>query len=212
MKCEELGRSMIEMLGVLAIVGVLSVGGIAGYSKAMKKYKYNKLASEFTMFIQELYNYKSDLAKEKERLSPDEHMAIASYIEGMGILPAGWKRQNHIIVDSMGNRINPFIRNTPGRLDYGLISLDYSLLSDTADDLCIFMFSNIIFNSTDWLVSAGAYGQNSADGSHSSTGWYGNTYCGNGRRCIKDMTMADVLNVCHFCSEEQDGCVLVLKY
>ena len=31
------GRSMIEMLGVLAIVGVLSVGGIAGYSKAMEK-------------------------------------------------------------------------------------------------------------------------------------------------------------------------------
>ena len=29
------GRSMIEMLGVLAIIGVLSVGGIAGYSKAM---------------------------------------------------------------------------------------------------------------------------------------------------------------------------------
>ena len=25
------GRSMIEMLGVLAIIGVLSVGGIAGY-------------------------------------------------------------------------------------------------------------------------------------------------------------------------------------
>ena len=31
------GRSMIEMLGVLSIVGVLSVGGIAGYSKAMEK-------------------------------------------------------------------------------------------------------------------------------------------------------------------------------
>ena len=30
------GRSMIEMLGVLAIIGVLSVGGIAGYSKAME--------------------------------------------------------------------------------------------------------------------------------------------------------------------------------
>ena len=33
----EKGRSMIEMLGVLAIIGVLSVGGIAGYSKAMMK-------------------------------------------------------------------------------------------------------------------------------------------------------------------------------
>ena len=29
----EIGRSMIEMLGVLAIIGVLSVGGIAGYGR-----------------------------------------------------------------------------------------------------------------------------------------------------------------------------------
>ena len=35
------GRSMIEMLGVLAIIGVLSVGGIAGYYKAMEKFKQN---------------------------------------------------------------------------------------------------------------------------------------------------------------------------
>lgn len=38
----QFGRSMIEMLGVLAIIGVLSVGGIAGYSKAMMKFKINK--------------------------------------------------------------------------------------------------------------------------------------------------------------------------
>ena len=36
------GRSMIEMLGVLAIIAILSVGGIAGYSKAMEKWKVNK--------------------------------------------------------------------------------------------------------------------------------------------------------------------------
>ena len=30
MRVNESGRSMIEMLGVLAIIGVLSVGGIAG--------------------------------------------------------------------------------------------------------------------------------------------------------------------------------------
>ena len=36
------GRSMIEMLGVLAIIGVLSVGGISGYSRAMAKYKLTK--------------------------------------------------------------------------------------------------------------------------------------------------------------------------
>ncbi len=37
----ETGRSMIEMLGVLAIVGVLSVGGMAGYSKMMSQYRIN---------------------------------------------------------------------------------------------------------------------------------------------------------------------------
>ncbi len=41
MKSEN-GRSMVEMLGVLAIIGVLSVGTIAGYSKAMMKYKLNR--------------------------------------------------------------------------------------------------------------------------------------------------------------------------
>jgi len=45
----EAGRSMIEMLGVLAIIGVLSVGGIAGYSKAMMKYKINKTIEQITL-------------------------------------------------------------------------------------------------------------------------------------------------------------------
>ena len=42
LKNTQSGRSMVEMLGVLAIIGVLSVGGIAGYSKAMFKYKMSK--------------------------------------------------------------------------------------------------------------------------------------------------------------------------
>jgi len=45
----ESGRSMIEMLGVLAIIGVLSVGGIAGYSKAMTKYRINKTIEQITL-------------------------------------------------------------------------------------------------------------------------------------------------------------------
>ena len=45
------GRSMVEMLGVLAIIGVLSVGAIAGYSKAMMKYKLNKHAEQMNTVI-----------------------------------------------------------------------------------------------------------------------------------------------------------------
>ena len=50
-KINENGRSMVEMLGVLAIIGVLSVGGIAGYSKAMNKYKINKTTDQVSMLV-----------------------------------------------------------------------------------------------------------------------------------------------------------------
>ena len=43
MKKNESGRSMVEMLGVLAIIGVLSVGGIAGYTMAMNRYRANEV-------------------------------------------------------------------------------------------------------------------------------------------------------------------------
>ena len=42
----EEGRSMVEMLGTLAIIGVLSVGGIAGYRYAMNRYKTNEILNE----------------------------------------------------------------------------------------------------------------------------------------------------------------------
>ena len=45
------GRSMIEMLGVLAIIGVLSIGGIAGYTKAMEKFKINKTIEQMSMIL-----------------------------------------------------------------------------------------------------------------------------------------------------------------
>lgn len=48
---EENGRSMVEMLGVLAIIGVLSVGGIAGYSKAMTKFKISKSMDQVSMIV-----------------------------------------------------------------------------------------------------------------------------------------------------------------
>ena len=53
MKTQETGRSMIEMLGVLAIIGVLSVGGIAGYTTAMRSYKANEIINATSMLFME---------------------------------------------------------------------------------------------------------------------------------------------------------------
>jgi len=59
------GRSMVEMLGVLAIVAVLSVGGIAGYSKAMAKFKIGKTLDQIQTLvtdIRSLYSGSPDYA------------------------------------------------------------------------------------------------------------------------------------------------------
>ena len=43
MRNNETGRSMVEMLGVLAVIGVLSIGGIAGYMIAMNRHHSNNV-------------------------------------------------------------------------------------------------------------------------------------------------------------------------
>ena len=49
MKQFESGRGMVEMLGVLAIVGVLSIGGIAGYSYGIDKYHANAIVNDVNL-------------------------------------------------------------------------------------------------------------------------------------------------------------------
>ena len=45
----ESGRSMVEMLGVLAIIGVLSVGAVVGYNHATSKHVANTIMSELNL-------------------------------------------------------------------------------------------------------------------------------------------------------------------
>lgn len=42
-KGNETGRSMVEMIAVIAIMGILSLGGIAGYTLATNRYQANRV-------------------------------------------------------------------------------------------------------------------------------------------------------------------------
>lgn len=79
MRINESGRSMIEMLGVLAIIGVLSVGGIAGYTKAMNKYRTNKVVDQVTMIVT---NLRTLYAMQRNYDGLDQDIAI-----DMGVIP-----------------------------------------------------------------------------------------------------------------------------
>ena len=45
MKISESGRSMVEMLGVLAVIGVLTVGGIIGYRYSVDRIMANRVVT-----------------------------------------------------------------------------------------------------------------------------------------------------------------------
>lgn len=79
MKQNQIGRSMIEMLGVLAIIGVLSVGGIAGYSKAMMKFKINKTVQQISEIVT---NVRTLYAQQKNYEGLNTETAVQ-----MGVIP-----------------------------------------------------------------------------------------------------------------------------
>ena len=65
----ESGRSMVEMLGVLAIMGVLAIGGIAGYRWAMDKYRSNDTIKELS---ERAVVYSQQMIREVTTLSSSE--------------------------------------------------------------------------------------------------------------------------------------------
>ena len=70
---------MVEMLGVLAISGVLSVGGIAGYSKAMEKFKLQKAVDQISTIranVQTLFSNTND------------YSALSTKAYSLGVFPA----------------------------------------------------------------------------------------------------------------------------
>ena len=90
------GRSMVEMLGVLALIGVLSVGGIAGYSLSMRRHRANGVVDLVSKFALVAYN-KCSLAVinglTDTITSCKSHDIPEFYTEfedaGVGSLPAG---------------------------------------------------------------------------------------------------------------------------
>ena len=93
MKNNQTGRSMVEMLGVLAIIGVLSAGGLAGYSKAMFKHKLNSTMEQITMLVT---NIRTHFGTQKNYAALSETNLI-----NLGVVPA-------VMGNTSGNLKNPF--------------------------------------------------------------------------------------------------------
>ena len=103
----ECGRSMVEMLGVLAIIGILSVGAIAGYSKAMMKYKLNKQTEQVNTLISDIIIYKDAFRYQKGDITQ-----LVPYYKKLNIIPEDMiKDDSDYIYDVFNTRINIYYNN-----------------------------------------------------------------------------------------------------
>ncbi|MCM1324457.1 MAG: type II secretion system GspH family protein [Acetobacter sp.] len=187
------GRSMIEMLGVLAIVGILSVGGISGYSKAMLKIKLNKMIDEYIQFIQSLALFKNDFMREKD-LQNIERLYFASYYPPTE-LPYGWTAKASTIIDNFGVHITPYVQ------DRLVVSYYLKRNEDINEnkEMCRVMLLNIVKPFHETLEAVWIYRGNATTGGN----FYGTGHCnGSNKKCISDITPNEAINLCNTCLED----------
>ena len=123
------GRSMVEMLGTLAIIGVLSVGGIAGYSYGMDKYQANTIVNDVMLRAVEL---KAQLdTTEAPNLDSWPTTTAGKYAIG---LETGGEYINGIQVSGVDKRLCEMLFD--GMINNAIVkigSTEYDSVADTAD-------------------------------------------------------------------------------
>ena len=206
------GRSMIEMLGVLAIIGVLSVGGIAGYSKAMEMWKIDKIVNEFSYLLAGLMEHSEQLTKMSNQ-NP-ALTCIGQFVEAANLVPESWKHVSPCnFENSIGDGVGTYTRN-------GMVAVEFTL--GGSDEYyepgkrrnesfsarkCKAMFKDLvqplhealgvaffIRTGSDWLR------------------YYGDKVCSGGRKCIKDLTPAEINTVCSSCTKSKEVCNIGMQF
>ena len=203
------GRSMVEMLGVLAIIGVLSVGAIAGYSKAMMKYKLNQHAQAVSMLINNVLQLKGQLQYE-----PDTETCYGELFKKMNLLPDGINYVTNCGLTEkwFNGNISIYYNNSPtgtGQNNFG--GLIFSLpVSSQGEEIC----RNILFAAKEnaanlWQVELVKRTSDSV-AIYPEKALLGNNYCEKDEKCLNNMTLNDTDVACNICDGE--SCSLYVLY
>ena len=200
------GRSMVEMLGVLAIIGVLSVGAIAGYSKAMEKWKINKNLTGYNHLIFGLMEYYNEL----KLLSPDSDDSVLAkhhlknMIKSLNLLPEGWTftESKWDMKDFLKYQVDAFARQ-------GHLVFDIKLSTDSSSNYTARMCTELVNTLAKPLASdinfAWIYP------SQYQNYWYGDKYCGGDKTCLSRTSLSQIEKACSACVET-GTCILVLEF
>ena len=199
------GRSMIEMLGVLAIIGVLSVGGIAGYSKAMEKFKLNKAVSEYSMLIFGVLEHLDDF----KNLGTSRDVGVTDLAQSLNLIPDSWTVHNAIqSSDAYGNGVDLYIRNKRFSFDIyvGTVAFDDNKQNPTSPNFsvrfCEELLQNVYAPLHAAAINAGVYKSSAGK----TTAFWGDAYCSGSNKCLSDITLDEIHKVCSSCGKTSEYC------
>ena len=153
-------RSMVEMLGVLAIIGVLSVGAIAGYSKAMFKYKLNKQTEQYNQLINAITSLKAESKLE-------QNTNLLYVLIKLNLVPKEMIKSHNYIRDTFGNIIMIYYNNN-NTVTFET-NMDLHDNNQEAQDIC----RNIILTAKEYYKDLYYLETISDDGDRIITQYYG---------------------------------------
>ena len=192
------GRSMVEMLGVLAIIGVLSVGAISGYSKAMIKYKLNKHAEQMNILINAVSRNAHSFVNNKQGY-------LTPYFIKMGEIPTEMikSNDNNYVYDIFGQQWQ--IVHEGGDIYLGSYGEDssLSLFLTSSDSLAICQNTLTIAKENSGNISATAILTDSFEYI------FGDSLCDRARnvggKCLNGLSLDDIYTICTKYKNDEGG-------
>jgi len=181
------GRSMVEMLGVLAIIGVLSVGAIAGYSSAMMKHKLNKQAEQLSWMLNILYQYKSQWVFPSQKF-----VYLIPYYKKLGLIPEEMiKDDTSYAYDAFNMKLS--METNDCAKECQSVVLQYYVRNEHVPfEVCQNVFSTAVTFREQLhhflLFSLGEKGAKHV--------YYGDKYCAKSVSCLKDIDLDKIYEVC----------------
>ena len=181
---------MVEMLGVLAIIWVLSVGGIAGYSKAMMKYKINKFSVAMNELLNTAIQYKGQLYSSRNAMDDQGAQYFSNILDKMNALPEGIRYKNDIYLEDMfGNQIWVFAYPNQAIAYHGVgYTLSWNGSTSLSNEICHQLIKIVKENSSQiWYTLT------------NSSKHYGDVACSENAQCLRDLTISEIEGTCHSC-------------
>ena len=185
------GRSMIEMLGVLTIIGVLSVGGIQGFSKAMEMYHWNKALREWDILVNTMVKYKSELHINNNPPEGEDKLSLIPILKATGDLPDDMPTEENdsYLMDALGNRLRIYSHNT------GYIGIGYFATKNNYTACRMFLtIGSRYYNIVDKIQIYTIDDNPAKKNNH----FYGVKECTVGRQsqCLENLNVAKISNIC----------------